>query len=76
MAVHKDITGTDAIHPAAFIQGTDPGALGANKTWYDTTAGQPYVMKVRDATDTAWLTLGTSAGIAATYTLTTGQGVT
>ncbi len=41
----------------AYIQSSDPGAVGAKVLWVDTTSS-PYVLKRRDDTDTSWTTLG------------------
>lgn len=53
---HKDITGTDAVHPSDFYQSADPGAVGANKSWIDTTATPP-TLKRRNAADSGWDTI-------------------
>jgi hypothetical protein len=57
---HNNLTGAAAVHPSAYIQSTDPGAVGANKSWYD-SATSPYTHKVRNATNTAWVAVGISA---------------
>lgn len=57
MAIHKDLTGEKAIHQAAYVQSSDPGAIGAYKDWYDTTS-DPAVHKVRNADNDGWLTVG------------------
>jgi hypothetical protein len=54
MALHADLT---SIHKAAYT-GSDPGAVGADKLWIDTTAGPPYQLYRRNAGDTAWETVG------------------
>lgn len=59
--LHKDIVGDEAVHPAAFKDSADPGAVGAGKFWIDTTTGPPYILKVRDATDTGWEVVGSIA---------------
>lgn len=59
MAWHDELTGDDAIHPAAYIQSADPGAVGADKLWFDTTSG--YVLKKRNATNDGWDTIATLA---------------
>jgi hypothetical protein len=61
--LHKNLTGADAIHPAAYVQSTDPGAVGAAKLWVDTssgagTAASPYPLKKRNAGDTGWDVIG------------------
>lgn len=60
MAIHKDLTGADAIHPAAYIQDADPGAVGPDKLWIETSgAGTVFVaMWARDAADTGWIAVG------------------
>jgi hypothetical protein len=59
--LHKDLVGDEAVHPAAFKDSADPGAVGAGKFWIDTTVGPPYTLKVRDATDTGWEVVGAIA---------------
>lgn len=59
MAVHKDITGDEAIHPAAYVQSSDPGAVGAYRLWIDTSV-TPAISKYRNAGDTDWVTFGGS----------------
>jgi hypothetical protein len=56
---HNNLTGAAAIHPSAYIQTSDPGAVGANKSWYDSTT-TPYVHNVRNPTNTGWVTVGLS----------------
>lgn len=59
---HKDITGADAVHPAAYIQTADPGIVGPGKAWLDTTGGAgAYVLKIRNTGDTAWDIAGIAA---------------
>lgn len=59
--IHKNLTGDEAIHPSSYVQSSDPGAVGANKQWLDTTAGTSFtaglIWKIRNAGDTAWTTL-------------------
>jgi len=52
---HADLT---SIHPAAYVAATDPGAVGAQKLWIDTSLTQPTV-KLRNAGNTAWTDLAT-----------------
>lgn len=61
--LHKDIpVGADSSHPPGYVQAGDPGAVGANKVWVDTSAGTGlWVKKIRNAANTAWETLGASA---------------
>lgn len=42
---------------SVYIQSTDPGAVGAGVFWVDTTGGAPYLIQVRDPTNTSWLAL-------------------
>lgn len=59
---HKNIIGADAVHPAAYIQTADPGAVGAGKAWLDTTGGAgAYVLNIRNTGDTAWDVAGIAA---------------
>jgi hypothetical protein len=53
MAIHKDLTGDEAIHPAAYVASADPGAVGADKLWIDTTTTPP-IIKKRNAGDAGW----------------------
>lgn len=61
MAIHKDLTGDEAIHQAAYVQSADPGAVGRDKLWVDTTAGLTVatgaLVKLRNAANGAWVTL-------------------
>jgi hypothetical protein len=59
---HKAITGVD-LHVPGYLQSSDPGAVGAGKYWIDTTAGAGlWVLKVRNAADTGWETVGSGGG--------------
>lgn len=49
---HADLT---SIHRFAYVQSSDPGAVGAYKGWLDTTTNPP-VLKYRNAGDSAWVT--------------------
>ncbi len=40
-----------------YVQATDPGAVGAGVLWFDTSAGAPYLIQVRDPTNTSWTVL-------------------
>lgn len=53
---HSNLTGSAAIHPAAYVSSSDPGAVGANKLWIDTTL-TAYRIKIRNSTNTAWTTV-------------------
>lgn len=59
---HKLITTTD-LHVPGYLTSTDPGAVGTGKYWIDTTAGAGlWVLKVRNAANTGWETVGTGGG--------------
>ena len=45
----------------AYVQAADPGVVGAGVFWVDTSVGPPFVLKVRDLTDTGWDTVGASS---------------
>lgn len=45
-----------------YQQTTDPGAVGAGKTWLNTTDPPPYQANVRNALDTAWNQIGSVSG--------------
>lgn len=51
---HSQQTGASAVHPAAFVASVDPGAVGANKFWIDTTLSA-YRIKIRNSANTAWV---------------------
>lgn len=77
--IHKNLTGDEAIHPSAYIQSADPGAVGADKQWVDTTSGSSlasgWLLKFRNAGNAAWTTaldlLTTLASYVTKATLTT-----
>lgn len=52
---HNQLTGAIAIHPAAYVQSSDPGAVGAAKFWVDTTTG--FVLKKRNSGNSGWDTI-------------------
>lgn len=56
--LHNNFTGADAVHPAAYVSSSDPGAVGAHKFWVDTSAGVPYQLRKRNAGNTAWEQVG------------------
>lgn len=47
---HADLT---SIHPFAYVGSSDPGAVGANKGWIDTTTTPP-ILKKRKSDDSGW----------------------
>lgn len=53
MPDHSVLTGTQNHIPWNYKQDSDPGAIGADATWVDTSGSQP-VWKVRNAGDTDW----------------------
>lgn len=53
MALHKNLTGTEAVHPFAIIAAADPGAIGAGKAWLNTST-TPHTLKYRNAANTGW----------------------
>ena len=57
---HKDLVGAEAIHQVSYYQSADPGAVGAGKEWWDTTASPP-TLKRRDGANAAWTTVVTGA---------------
>lgn len=58
---HKNIPDTE-LHPPARVAASDPGAIGAGRGWID-TSGSPYLLKIRNGTNTGWDTIG-ATGIA------------
>lgn len=59
--LHSSLTGTELHESFHYVQTSDPGAVGAGKYWLDTTTS-PYVLKRRNAGDSAWVTVGASSG--------------
>ena len=55
---------SQSIHMGAYIQSSDPGAVGAKVLWIDTTSG--YVLKKRDDANTGWDTLSGDLSAAGT----------
>lgn len=54
MAIHSELTGIGAVHPAAFVSAYDPKAVGADKFWVDTSHDPPWLW-LRNAADTDWI---------------------
>jgi hypothetical protein len=46
-----------ALHRVAVISDTDPGSIGENRGWLDTSV-TPHVLKIRNDDDSAWLAVG------------------
>jgi len=46
----------------AYVQSTDPGAVGSGVFWVDTSVGPPFPVSVRNSTDTGWDALGSVPG--------------
>jgi hypothetical protein len=61
MTRHKDFLGDEAIHQSAYIQTTDPGAVGAWKIWVDITTPSAVVFKYRNSGNSAWTTITADA---------------
>lgn len=66
--IHKNLTGADAVHPAAYVATSDPGAVGAHKFWVDTTTGPPYQLKKRNSANSAWENVGSTATVSGEIT--------
>lgn len=51
--------GDGAAHPVGYAQSADPGAIGADRPWCDTTnaASGHYILKIRKSDDSGWLTM-------------------
>lgn len=60
MGKHQDAV---EIHKGAYFQSGDPGAVGAGKQWIDTTSGPPFQLRVRNAGNSAWQTVGVVSGV-------------
>ena len=59
---HSLLTGTN-LHVAGYIQGTDPGAVGASMMWVDTSGGTGnWLVKIRNAANTGWETVSAAGG--------------
>lgn len=69
-ASHKNLTAYQLHDPFHYVQGTDPGAVGAGFWWYDNSSNTLYV---RNSTDTGWdtVTSPVSAPSSAFYVLKT-----
>lgn len=62
MGFHADATTTE-LHVPAYVQDTDPGAVGAGIMWIDTSAGAGlWVSKLRNTGDTDWEEIGKTPG--------------
>lgn len=60
--LHSAQTGTD-LHVPGYLGSSDPGAVGAGKYWIDTTGGTGvWALKVRNAANTGWETIGSGGG--------------
>lgn len=52
---------TANVHIPGYVQGTDPGAVGAGKLWTDTSGGTgSWVTRMRNITNTGWEVVGIS----------------
>lgn len=52
---------TANLHPPGYVQGGDPGAVGAGKLWTDTSGGTGFwVTKMRNIANTGWEVIGIS----------------
>jgi hypothetical protein len=61
MAIHRNLTGAEACHQSAYVQSTDPGAVGALKAWIDTST-TPATHRVRNAANDGWIVVGAAGG--------------
>src|SRR5690606_37379104 len=52
------LKGDRAAHPLGYVQDSDPGAIGADRPWQDTSgsASGYYTPKTRNGDDDGWLT--------------------
>jgi hypothetical protein len=57
---HNALAGASLHQPFHYEQTTDPGAVGASKTWLN-TATMPYALKRRNAGDTSWVPIGSTS---------------
>lgn len=58
MADTIDHSEASGIHPASWSQGADPGPVGANVLWTDTSTPAPYQLWKRDSTNNFWEPIG------------------
>lgn len=66
MSTHSQMTGLELHDGYHFAQATDPGAVGANLLWLNTTSS-PFLPYRRNSANTAWVIIGS----AATFPITT-----
>lgn len=57
--IHSQLSGLELHDSYHFAQATDPGAVGSNLNWLDTSAS-PFIPKRRNADNTGWNLVGTS----------------
>src|SRR5581483_10199931 len=55
---HAGLRGLDLHEFAHYVQPTDPGAVGPGLYWLDTSSAAIYVLRRRNAGNSAWVTLG------------------
>ena|SRR5882672_12401572 len=71
MTLHRDLSGINALHAFAFVQGTDPASdpdnhVAARKAWVDTANSN--ALKIRNDANTGWLTvIGGSTQVSAAW---------
>jgi len=54
MTIHRNTVPPGSVHPIAYVQATDPLAVGAGKHWYDTSDALDKVLKVRNVANDGW----------------------
>lgn len=54
---HSSLTQDELHEPFHRVAASDPGAIGADTYWLDTSS-EPYVLKRRNATDDGWIVVG------------------
>lgn len=69
MAKHQDLASISLHDAYHYVQSGDPGAVGAGKNWLDTTSPTLWVLKRRNAADTAWVTVGDGTGSGSALTV-------
>jgi len=73
--VHKSLTGDEAIHEIMYVASSDPGAVGANKFWLDTTGGATLqagaILKQRNGANSGWTTRADLSALTAGASITT-----
>lgn len=63
--IHSQLSGLDLHDAYQFVQATDPGPVGANLNWLDTSSS-PFTPKRRNSGNSAWIQVGKTGATAFT----------